>query len=106
MLACRPFLQGWGGREDCCDWASGKGLLAMLLAAQTVTLASPAAAQARPPVRTVRTISADLAHEATLAAVRDCASIGQGVAASVVDAGGQQVAMLRGDGARLHVGRA
>lgn len=61
-------------------------------------LASPAAAQ----VLTQKTVSLAMAQTIASAALAQCQSMGFKVSVSVVDRAGQQVVLLRGDGAGLH----
>ena len=70
--------------------------LAVFIAA--AALASPAAAQ----VLTQKTVSLAMAQTIANAALAQCQSMGFKVSVSVVDRAGQQVVMLRGDGAGLH----
>ena len=52
-----------------------------------------------------RKLTAAAAHLAVAAAVAKAAAMGRAVNACVVDAGGNQIAFLRGDGAFLQSGR-
>ncbi|MCB1336164.1 MAG: heme-binding protein [Maritimibacter sp.] len=55
--------------------------------------------------RPTRRITAEAAHAGVAAACDTARALGVAVNASVVDAGGHQIAFLRGDGAFLHSGK-
>jgi uncharacterized protein GlcG (DUF336 family) len=76
----------------------------LLVSGQDVTAASAPAATVPPgeQLLTSHSLTAELAVEAALAAIRECRKLDQGVGVVVMSPSGLQLAMIRGDGARLH----
>ena len=75
-----------------------KSTFAMIAGTAAVILVSPAAAQTLPTHR----IPARLAADAAMATVEACARQGYHETAVVLDADGQPIAVVRGDGAGVH----